>query len=615
MEDKLVIMHYDNLGGMNEKASRYLTGLQQFINLVNFDLESPGAISKRPGSTQYLFAGTSGVVNNIYEYQKTNGFSQVIVAANTGIYSVTDGRTLSPIITGFSQGNYVDMQTFLDTVWMVNGQTMMKYNGASVFAIGIPAAGSFTPGSSKIGQSTGVLLQSRYLLGYVNTNGFYGPVSRANMFAFDNEFYGGASANLLGISTTAATWSAIHALGITAKAIYRNDDGISYYPGNVRYDTSGVFYLLAVVGLSAATYEDSYGATTLVNQPIIADLEYDWTTLYDSFAVAYPNAARFLEIHQNSMFYAGFSAAPSNVLFSDLGTPESVRPDYVFEVRTDDGDWIRGLKSVNKQLLVFKENSFHKIIGDNPDNYELIEISTEYGAISDRAIVAVDGVCFFLDVKGIVKYDGSGWQCISSPVEPTFRRMNILAAKDQAVAAHYDFRNQIWFSFPVDASTRNNMTIVYDYEAKAWFKFEGFEAASLVRMDGGLNTRTLFYGSYSGMIYNFSPSLFGDNGQGISLVAQTRFEQPKGPYWVYNFRRLWVDNDPTTGGTITVDFMQNMSDTTITTLGFGQSGFQEKVEFLVNSKALGLRFHHYSATLPCQINGWAVGFDPVTAER
>ena len=83
--------------------------------------------------------------------------------------------------------------------------------------------------------------------------------------------------------------------------------------------------------------------------------------------------------------------------------------------------------------------------------------------MSNRAIAEYDNNLVFLDEKGVVMYNGANWQIISQPVESTFRRMNLSAALEKAVAIHYNLWNQIWFGIPVDGSTVNNLTVVYDY--------------------------------------------------------------------------------------------------------------------------------------------------------
>jgi hypothetical protein len=595
--------HYDNLGGINEKASKYQTGLMEFLDLVNFDLNVPGALSKRPGSTQFLFAGTTGQITNIHEFKRLSGFSQIVLSANTGLYAVTAGRTLSAIKTGLTNNVPCDMKTFVDWLWIANGQTYLKYNGATALAVGLEAGGRFG-GFSTIGTSSGFFITTRYVWGYVNSRGFYGPANFASMIAF--AWPAGFSQILLGGFTLT---SSAAAAGASYIALYRNDDPFSFFMdgvGNLIASKAGRFYLLDLLPVTTQTYLDTHGNTSLVNAAVTAKSNFDFFRGFG--ASASPMFPQFLEIHQNSMFMAGFSNFPSTLGFSDLADPESVKEDYTFEARTDDGDIIRGIKKCGQQMLVFKENSLHKVIGDNSDNYELDEISTEVGALSHWAIVTIDDICFFLDVKGVVAYNGVNWDVISHRMERTFRRMNLANARGKARAVHYDFRHQIWFSFPVDNSTVNNMTVVYDYLAKAWFKFSGPNHASLLRAEGGLGTKTVFFGDYSGMLHHYSPSFLADNGSAFTCIAQPRFDQPQGKNVEALFRRLWLDSEPVSGptGMINVTLLRNMSSTGLTTMTVYQSQFQSRLEIGVQAKAIGFIFSHAHASLPCQINGWVV---------
>ncbi|MGK3945787.1 hypothetical protein ABK046_46510, partial [Streptomyces caeruleatus] len=52
--------------------------------------------------------------------------------------------------------------------------------------------------------------------------------------------------------------------------------------------------------------------------------------------------------------------------------------------------------------------------------------------------------------------------------------MNVDAAFQQATAIHDRLNNQVKFSFPIDGSLVNNITIVFDYLAGAWTTETGY---------------------------------------------------------------------------------------------------------------------------------------------
>lgn len=324
------------------------------------------------------------------------------------------------------------------------------------------------------------------------------------------------------------------------------------------------------------------------------------------------NTPKYIEINQNSMFMAGFSNAPSNVWFSDLGQPEIIQPENFFEVRTNDGDRVYAIKAYNNQLIVLKQNSFHKLIGDSSDNYELIELSGEYGCISNNTVIEYQEKLLWLDQKGIVQFNGTSWNVISTPVEDMFRRMNLTAAKEFACAIHHLYRNQVWFGIPIDGATQNNLTIVYDYLVDAWTFFDGFNPSSFAFVKADANKPTVWRGNYSGMIYNFGESFLGDNGSGISCVLTPRWDKNKeNETWIW--RRAFLDVATVSGltGTITGKVFSNYDLNTVqATFSFYQDAFQSRGEMGVVGKAVTAEFAHFSASLPLLVNNysWAKRF-------
>jgi len=307
------------------------------------------------------------------------------------------------------------------------------------------------------------------------------------------------------------------------------------------------------------------------------------------------------------MFTSGFSSAPSIVWFSEIGQPEIYQPDYNFEVRTNDGDKITGQKTYNNQVIVTKERSFHKIIGSTPDDLQLVEISTEFGCLSNKTMVEVDQKLMWLDRRGILEFNGSSWQIISTPVEPIFRRMN-LAAADKACAVNHQYRNQVWFGIPIDGSTSNNITVVYDYLVGAWTFFDGFSPASLALIKGPLNTPTAWYGDYSGVVHAFGESFFADAGRGITCLGVPNWES--GPQnETHIWRRFFLDVAPNTSaltGTISTKIFANYDQSTVqATFAMYQSQYQSRADFGVPAKSVTAEFAHYSASLPLVIKGFS----------
>ena len=298
--------------------------------------------------------------------------------------------------------------------------------------------------------------------------------------------------------------------------------------------------------------------------------------------------------------------------FSNLAEPEFFDPENSDEVRTNDGDRIIAIKSFNNQLIVCKRNSFHKYLGSMTANdissLSLVEVSLDYGCLSNKTIIAVKQKLYWLDKKGIIYYDGATFDIISTPVEQIFRRMNIAAAIEKAVGVHHIYRNQIWFSFPIDGSTKNNVTVVYDYLVNGWTFFDGFSPSSFGFIKQGLSKETVWRGDYSGLIHYFGESFFSDSSQGITCLALTRFENIGGENQTTLWRRLFLDVSPVIGltGTISGQVFTNYNTTSVqATFSFYQNQFQTRAEMGVQGKAIAAQISFFSASLPLLINGYS----------
>jgi len=674
-DDKPTSTFYRNLGGINQKASEYSIDKAQFLYLSNVDFDVPNALSKRPGSTQAIGLNASGPINSLFEFVRLDGSSYVIAGDDSAMRYKT-GTSLTLLDAGWTNGQPADMLTFLNQLWMANGQkyrfwdtTLMQNAGlgvgggvsfisyannpdaASYFLVGGITQYGVDPTSGYGGNWNMVGVWVAY--SGVKANGFYGPMNpfsqahqivRGGLPTSGDEFFlsaVGGTNNPISINQSEipqgcsqiAVWVAYDVLA-SSNLPAGSTNYIGTTLGLAPYTTNGIGYGASFIkfgGNQARFFSDQISpaadiskfklytllpvsqATFSVSIPIIgtfAGRASAWTGIGFNFYATY--TPKYLEVNQNVMFLAGFSNAPSTVFFSDVGAPESIQPESFFEVRTNDGDRVLATRTYANQLIIMKENSFHKVIGDSPENFELVEVSTRYGCLSNKTVIEYEQRLVWLDKKGILEYNGANYDIISTPVEDIFRRMNVEAAKEKAVAVHEIYRNQIWFGIPIDGSTQNNMTVVYDYLVKAWTFFEGFNAASFAFIKQDLTKATVWRGSYSGMIYYHGASFLGDNGQGISCVIRPHWDKNKeNETWIW--RRFFADVGTVTGltGTLTGRVFSNYDNTTVqATFSMYQDAFQSRAEFGVPAKSVTVELGHYSASLPLLFNGysWAKRF-------
>lgn len=681
---------YNNIGGINQKASDHTTGPYQFLDLRNVDFDVPNALQKRPGQSLVTAVGTSGPISSLFEFIKLDGSSYVVAGSDTAMFYLAAGA-YTLLSAGWNNGQPADMLTFVNKLWIANGQRAASWTGSTLLPFGLPvppppnggATGSISRSMLRVPQETFQSGVSFFLIGgathkryagttytsrgmfmaysYLRTDGYMGPIDftkavniprdQSTTTADGLEYVGGTySSKMLGFTYPPNS-------GITAVAVWIAVDSISQdapfeaLPGTNTYEQVGSVGFLSSNGISLApnsniamgfkywdpdlsrfwlytllpvsnlfyAFQANGGYTALAmtfttgtdgfqfnDYTGIAPAARSFSAMGVDFFTSY--TPKYIEVNQNIFFGAGYSAAPSTVWFSEIGEPEIYLPESSFEVRTDDGDRILALKQYQNQVIVFKETSFHKITGDSADTFQLIQLSGEFGCMSNRAVIEAKNDLYFLDRRGIVKFNGASWELISVPVEGVFRRMNLSAAREKASAVHHLYRNQIWFGIPVDGSTSNNLTVVFDYLLNAWTFFDGFAPASFAYMKSQLDRPTAWRGDYSGMIHYYGSSFFNDSGVGITCLTRSRFENYGGQNETSCWRRFFLDVAPAIGLTGTINgrvFTDYDQSTVQATFSMYQTAFQSRAEMGPVGKAVSAEISHFSASLPLLINGHA----------
>ena len=639
--------HYNNFGGINEKASEYTTQNSQALSLKNIDFYVPNAWQKTPGSTQAIGNGTSGAIRSLFEFEKLSGESWIISGSNQELL-INNGVTgWSSISSGWTNGQAEDALAFVDKAWVANGQYCISFDGTDVRSQGLPAPitgisgfnygnavstisvmgatmESVATGASKMAFAYGAYR-------YVRDDGYYGPlVFTDNAKVISPWTYGISPADWLGstggnygdnVTMIVQGFSVPANSGATAIAFYMaldvfgrgqdpsigqlsgvNDYSISNSKLNTSLDTSKFKFVTLLPLNTTVVYVNGISSWT---ESVEGNTSFSGM-IHNYFATYTP---KFIELNNNRLFMSGFSTSPSLTWFSETGEPEVVNETSFFEARTNDGDRITGTKQFQNQLLLFKQRSFHKLIGTTEANYELVELSTEYGCLSNKAIVEYNNHLMFLDKEGLVEYNGADYKIVSTPIEDTMRTLNVSAALDKAVGVHYIERNQVWFGIPVGDSTENNLTVVYDYLLDAWTFVDGFNPRAFAPIKQGLNKSTVWYGDYSGSVQYMSPSFYSYNGTAFTCLIQTGFDAPDGQDVTNMFRRLFLDVNTASGatGAIDVEVFKDYNKSSIQqTFTIYQSQFQTRQEFGVMAKSVGFKMYHSSPSLPLLVNGYDV---------
>lgn len=685
---KLKAEQYANLGGIDTKVSPYITGPLEFLDLQNWDFQTPGALTQRWGSTQYVGQTFAGPIVSMFEFGRLDGSSYVVISLTGGIWAgATTGNSQGVSLTSIgasyaTQFNFNDVAYFSGSLHSVrdnlryeglnsvllntpgtlvisaqtqsdntlscvtinnylfaaDGNKFFKFDGITTRPVGLPPVVGDIVGSS-INSAPGTTIMGFGASGsyavyasFVNERGFEGQIwPLATITA------GMVPAATLGGSFIMAQ-AAIYippSYGISSINVYTYCSSSSVAIGSTQiwnlnytfvdnYPISGLTLVHGVtamiLNLGATTGSQTFLQTNAGNLPSTVTNTYfplGFTLVsiganyYQPIAIT-PYYPSYLAVCQNRLFCAGFSTTPSTVWFSDADEPEGFAIDANFEVRTNDADVITGMQAYLAALYIFKRNSFHVLTGDNPNNFFLQEVSTVYGSVNNRCIIAFDNRIAFLDRKGLIVFDGSIPQSLSTPkVQPLFDQMNYAAACTSAIMVHDKLRSQILVSFPPTGTTLNTQTLVYDYLANAWTRhaYGTTAPSSYAIIQGRNNTKKLFQGDLSGTALWFDSQFGYDNGATFTLSSKSRFLHDMGDSVQKQFRRLYLDVN--TSGSTNVGAISYYSNWNATTAISGPvtlslSAFQTRLDFGFSAKSFAFQYTAYGSTSPMKMFGFTI---------
>lgn len=701
--------NYQEFGGINSKFSPYNLGPMEFLDIKNFDFQTPGALTHRWGSTMYLGQTFAAPPIMLAEFIRLNGTSNLIVGTTHGVWIGATSGQLNGVsfpnyaifattsvyngsVSGFSltaRGQYYRFVNFMsgplnrltvdialngdaalpilgrsvrnttlspaganyDSVFYDNmlfgadGRKMWKFDGFTTTIAQLTPPLNNAPLNSPVFSSTlvqayemgfGLSGTIAFYASYTNSRGVEGPIWP--FAVIDAGSVAGPSAVSLGGTMVQIPWQFYPPVeyGISSISIYSyySATGISLSGGAV-WDLPYVFLAKYPVGYQGGESVTGTGVTvtniwlgttfggltdfTTNNYPPPANPDYismgiSYTILTDPIqngvtAISIGSySPQFLEIYQNRLFMAGFSSTPSTVWFSDVAEPEGFMADWNFEVRTNDGDTISCLASYATDLYIFKRRSFYVFTGDNPSNFFLRTITDQYGCLNNRCAVTVENVLFFLDQKGVVMWNGAQIDMASAKIQPVFDTMNYSAAVDVACMAHDKLRNQIVCAIPINGSSANNITLVYDYMAKAWTTYDGFAPSIFATIQGRNNTKNLFYGDTSGRVNWFGPSFLADNGTGFSTYFKTRFLHDMGESTQKVFRRLFINTDSPSAATLSfnINFYQDYGISVVLGTSFVLSQFQNRLEYGISAKSIAFELSNLQTSIPLRIYGFTI---------
>ena len=318
------------------------------------------------------------------------------------------------------------------------------------------------------------------------------------------------------------------------------------------------------------------------------DAPFKWTGSGNAVALGgSPPTGRFGFYHNNRAFIGSPTGNRSRIYWSILNDIEdwSGTGSGNADVHTNDGDVLVGAAVLNEYMvLLFKENSIHKMIG-RVSPFPVTLFVNGIGAAGKHAIVnGPDGLVYFITPKGrMAVTDGN--RILNEVDLPRIKYMDdiwntvVVSRLDNIFGISYvgkDFRHIIW---SVTLGTTNDTAIIWDVDNKCWIYFpEGYSCNVMAKEQDG----TLYGGHTDGKIYQKD-------------VASTYTDASESSA---NIKAIWRSGWNSMGGYMTIknlDWMsisiQTQSSSGNLSVKFGVDFNQDLITKLVDIEAPGAKFN------------------------
>ncbi len=200
----------------------------------------------------------------------------------------------------------------------------------------------------------------------------------------------------------------------------------------------------------------------------------------------------YMDLYYNRLLSAGDPEHPSRLYWSqppgDTRSIEDWSMDDASEmtggghteVGNTSSDPIVALVALSNQLLIFKEASVWRLIGDRPSNYQITRVNKDMEATSNSAIIANGDVPYWLTGAGMYYHDGQ-----SAHLSPVARQIQkLLETVDLTNCKSCENRDRLYFSCRAGTGTEDDTLIVYDMKDRVHLIRNGFNITDICAYGG-----------------------------------------------------------------------------------------------------------------------------------
>lgn len=237
-----------------------------------------------------------------------------------------------------------------------------------------------------------------------------------------------------------------------------------------------------------------------------------------------PPKAKSITLIDERVWVTGVKAFPYSVYYSDtIGEGHGGPENWVggedasgeISIPTWDGGVCIGVANIFSDLVIFKTNTVHRVIGTYPSVYEVREVYSSVGAIAEKTIVSSNDRAYFLSKDGLYFYNGvSCYPLLGDRIKDI--KINPAYAK-KAVSVVY--KGKLYCAFPEGDSTSNNAVLVYDIDGEHLMVWRGLAVSDFIEFED-----KLLFSNSSGYVYAIDSNATSFDGTEIQAFWETPWQ-------------------------------------------------------------------------------------------
>lgn len=486
-------------GGLNLAPPEDQTAENDSLVLDGWWPSSIGKLQQTRGQTSRSVA----VAAEAHSIAEENG--RVYFGSASSLYQI--GRAAGAAIqTGFD-GQPLGLLGFQNYMWIMNRSLQLRDNGTTLIPWGVETP----PAAPTHALATGEHLPDGFYDYFVTwvDNGFF-ESNPSPVLQIDT----GAGADDWKITITRPT--ATDPTRIFGWNVYRRS------PGTYAVYKVNVNVIAPYSSVTDYVDEGALGGAAGQSAEVLIGRGEELGENHDA-----PPAARVLaDAPFNGRIIAASTAAyPNRLYYTESGQPSFFPLDNFVDCGDDTGDEILRVSVKPGMLIIYRQRSIWRHIGDFDDDTARIEAFVpELGIVSANAVAPTARGDFFIGGREGVA-DGvyllADWpEKVSKNIEPIFQEFQLpwygLLTQSQTAKCALGYNaGRLWFSYPTGG---NRQTFILDVETRRWFANQFAAAAYSVFYNGG----QFFYAGWGVQVVSLEDGLT-INGSGIFLDYKTPY--------------------------------------------------------------------------------------------